>query len=769
MLVKKPERPQRYDGDVSADERGRARWRLFSDGARFLLFSERCAWAMQNAVGAVLPTLFVVVPELKFTGSCVAILFYGVSSQAFSIDRSVGGRLFGALLWTGAFFMGGVLAYGITSLAWLARGQGVVGVGTVPVSEQASLPTVSSTYYVLVMVLHIVCSFYMSRPRAMESDFMCTARGTLSHVYLSVITTMAVLLPLFGQEQYWAENVGAMMKAITITMAGAILGPVLVYVQSSHDNVRRRLSACMVDAGTFLTALASGGWGTGNLKLTVQDMIKQTALVEMDLMCCALEPPWPMLTSQIGADYRKYGRSVLQLQKLLGSANALSNCVVGDVDKDGEDGDDGIRGVVEQVAAGVATSLASMAACLSHMPLWERCSGDGLAWRPLGDEFWSRYTTLVAGGYDLWNNGLRVGACQGIVDVLEGAADVSIGGANRKSPLVSLAACEALILECSALESRIAEALEVGGGGEVVNWHSDRKSSIFGGAVSKIRDAIRSPYAVALLGNLAQATSYSTWVLQISRFWWTTVSLLSCRWMGRRAIKQLLGRRDIQFYLKFFFAVNGALVAIVLIEWLGYGDTDSAAMNASSMASFYGNWQPEYFLTATVICMQKTVEISVVKAFLRTAMIAVGGVLGYLTMLNATLAQNAYFIFFMALLFNGFFGLFSIYVGYCSRWSIADVTRTHSLRSSQPLLPGDGLPLFSVPHGVYMEWRRSMSIHGRVLPSRVRARVRRQGSEHVSRGRMGDDLEHPHRPDVYIRGRFRTRVEFLIARICPAR
>ncbi len=183
-------------------------------------FSERCAWAVQNAVGAILPALFVVVPALKFSGSCVAILFYGVSSQAFSIDRSVGGRVFGALLWTGAFFMGGVLAYGITSLAWLARGQGVVGVGTVPISEQASLPTVNAAYYVLVMVLHIVCSFYMSRPRAMEADFMCTARGTLSHVYLSVVTTMAVLLPLFGQEQYWAENIGAMMKAITITMGG---------------------------------------------------------------------------------------------------------------------------------------------------------------------------------------------------------------------------------------------------------------------------------------------------------------------------------------------------------------------------------------------------------------------------------------------------------------------------------------------------------------------------------------------------------------------
>ena len=561
---------------------------------------------MQNAAGAILPALFVVVPELRFTGSCVAILFYGVSSQAFSIDRSIGGRVFGALLWTGAFFMGGVLAYGITSLAWLARGEGVVGINTVALSERSSLPTVSAAYYVLIIVLHIVCSFYMSRPRAMEADFMCTARGTLSHVYLSVITTMAVLLPLFGQEQYWAENIGAMMKAITITMAGAIIGPVLVYVQSSHDNVRRRLSACMVDAGTVLTALASGGWVTGKREMTIQDLIKQTAMIEMDLMCCTLEPPWPMLTSQVGADYRKYGLSLLQLQKLLGSANALSNCVEVVVDMDDKDR---IRDVVEQVAAGVAASLASMALCLSRMPLWGRCSGDELAWRPMGGEFWARHRALVADGYDTYlsRNGMQSGACQGIVDVLEGEADTA--GANRKSPLVSLAACETLILECSALESRVAEALEVGEGvdalegGRTVNGSGGKHAGgerrdanaagFLGGTVSRVKAASRSPYVVALLGDVAQATSYSTWILQITRFSSTTVSLVSCRWMGLRAIKQLLGRRDIQFYLKFFFAVNGALVAIVLIEWLGYGNTDSAATNALSMADFYTNWQPE--------------------------------------------------------------------------------------------------------------------------------------------------------------------------------
>ena len=420
----------------------------------------------------------------------------------------------------------------------------------------------------------------------------CTARGTLSHVYLSVITTMAVLLPLFGQDRYWAENIGGMMKGITITMAGAILGPVLVYVQSSHDNVRRRMADCMMDVGAFLTAVASGGWIEGKKQLTIQDLIKQTALTEMDLMCCTLEPPLPMLTSQVGADFRKYGASLLQLQKLMGSANALTGCLV-----DSNDGD--IRTVVEQVTAGVATSLASMAVCLHHMPLFGPCSGNKLAWRPMGDEFWKRHETLVAEGYQTYlsRNGMEEGACQGIVDVLEGNIDTK--GAHPKSPLVSLASCETLIRECSTLEICVSQALgiEVGGverrGDGAKTSAGDDSHGIVRRTATRIQAARNHPYAFALVNDLAQATSYETWVLQITRFWWTTVSVVSCKWMNMSAIKRLLGRRDIQFYLKFFFAVNGALVAIVLIEWLGYGNTGSAVENASSMASFYSNWQPE--------------------------------------------------------------------------------------------------------------------------------------------------------------------------------
>ena len=348
-------------------------------------------------------------------------------------------------------------------------------------------------------------------------------------MYLSVITTMAVLMPLFGQELYWTQNIGSMMKAITITMAGAIIGPVLVFVQSSHDNVRRRLASCMVDTGVWLTAVASDRSGSGNggsngngkgngsdvKSITVQDVIKQTALIEADLMCCTLEPPWPMLTSQVGADFRLYGASLLQLQKLLGSANALSNCVpaatVGDLESE-------TRGVVEEVAAGVAASLAAMAVCLGHMPLGGPCSGNEVGWRPLGDAFWGEYLALVADGYRAYvsRNGLEDGACQGIMDVLKGHG---IKDHTSKSPLVSLASCESLVRECQALEQRVAKALDVVGSDDVGDEKDGKptaslsaslsaSASASTSASSRLRSTVNSPYVVALVNDLAQATSY---------------------------------------------------------------------------------------------------------------------------------------------------------------------------------------------------------------------------------------------------------------------
>jgi hypothetical protein len=63
--------------------------------------------------------LFMVVDKMNFSGACVGILFYGVSTQAFSIDRSCGGRNFGAILWSGGLLCGGIIAFA------LVRGQHV--------------------------------------------------------------------------------------------------------------------------------------------------------------------------------------------------------------------------------------------------------------------------------------------------------------------------------------------------------------------------------------------------------------------------------------------------------------------------------------------------------------------------------------------------------------------------------------------------------------------------------------------------------------------
>jgi hypothetical protein len=647
------------------------------------LVSERAAWAAQNAVGAILPTLFVVVPELRFSGSCVALLFYGVSSQAFSIDRSIGGRVFGALLWTGAFFFGGVLAYALTSLAWLARGSGVEGVlavevdilneistpersngtasngelgadsavenrdlvaayfkdgGQLPSTEKISnsssplieelidfnASTVNSAYYILVMVLHLVASFYMSRPRAMENDFFNKARGTLSHVYMSVITTMAVLMPLMGQELYWTQNIGGMLKGITITMAGAIIGPVAVYVQSSHDNVRRHLAGCMVDTGILLSRVASGGWDYAGKKHTPQDLIKQTVLAEGDLMCCSFEPPWPMLTSQVGADYRVYGRTLLQLQKLIGSVNAIS-CCLGDGSQARTD-EDPLLDIVKQCSVAVVTSLQKMAICLNDMPLKGPCSGNGLSWRPCGEKYWMGFEELLVAGFGSLRlkSDLQGGTCKEIQTILEGDRETKL----MTSTLTLLVATESLLEECISLEDWVAKALGIT---DISDCKGEMESKSYEsgiGWLKSLRDCMKSPYLVALLGDLKQATSYSTYVLQIARFWDTNSSIVRGKWANIESIRQLLYRRDVQFYLKFFFAVNGALIAIILVEWLGYGNTPSSITNATSMASWYFNWQPEYFLTATIICFQQTVEISVVKAILRCSMIALGGVLG---------------------------------------------------------------------------------------------------------------------------------------------
>lgn len=79
---------------------------------------------------------------------------------------------------------------------------------------------------------------------------------------------------------------------------------------------------------------------------------------------------------------------------------------------------------------------------------------------------------------------------------------------------------------------------------------------------------------------------------------------------------------------------------------------------------------------AVTICLTPTVNASIIKVLLRSGMIAFGGALGFATMLNGTLAQNAYFVFFIVMLVNGFFCSFSS-MGTTARYSLFLVIYTY--------------------------------------------------------------------------------------------
>ena len=78
---------------------------------------------------------------------------------------------------------------------------------------------------------------------------------------------------------------------------------------------------------------------------------------------------------------------------------------------------------------------------------------------------------------------------------------------------------------------------------------------------------------------------------------------------------------------------------------------------------------------AVTICLTPTVNASIIKVFLRSSMIAFGGALGFATMLDGTLAQNGYFVFFIVMLVNGFFCSFSS-LGNTARYSLFLVVYT---------------------------------------------------------------------------------------------
>ena len=641
------------------------------DTIRVIMFSEHTAWAVQNAVGAVLPLLFVVVQPMSFSGVCVGMLFYGIGSQAFSIDRTIGGRNFGAILWSGGFFFGGIVALAVVSLAWLARGSAQALAGySLPVQsslltadeeelvkgylsdasfsvipdtgkntlvpllekslEQFNSDVIDSAYWIIIMFAHVVISMWITRARTNETDFMNTARGTIGHVYMSVVMTLSAVMPSVGQDGFWTHVVGGMAKGVTVTLAGVMLAGTLVYVQSSHDALRASIGNAMLKTGKYLTAAASvlGASASASMEKRqpmtaemlqqfkrtqkaprVSDILKQTSLAEMSVMLCALEPPWPMLTSQWGADYRLYATLLKKLQLMLGSVNAIDFIAQQMIHEDKEKiecqvEEQRVMTAVSVVLGRVATVMADSAMVLNHMPLWGKCSGNEISWRPKSIKFWDDTMKELAESIYSSMGYLKECSCLAVEQSLKtDKFGFTFGG----SGFLLVTACESLVDECIEVQIATARALAITDA-ELYDFgkhaaipespkaaDSIQKSpwKIFTDRVLDVSELlITHPYTSSCVNLILSATSLYTWQLEISRFFLSCKQFVTGSWLGKDRIKQLLKDWNVQFYLKFFFSVNLSFIAVILIIWKRFGNSDSAIKNATNMATFYGNWQP---------------------------------------------------------------------------------------------------------------------------------------------------------------------------------
>lgn len=271
-----------------------------------LLQSERTAWAVQNAVGALFAALFSVVLDLQFTLACLVGVLYSASSLVLSIDRSVGGRLFGGTVFIGTVLGGASLGGGLVSLAWLARGTGsealidylpafLQNVPSQPTTERMKelfarltavplppalqelvdavvtyvsqdlyrlLPPISGAYWALLMVLAAVAFLPLAAARATR-DFRKGIIIAIVFVFLSSMFVFGSLMPTLGQSLFWSEVVIGYFKVALAAAAANVVAGVLVCVRSAHDDVRGSCAAIFrglgVRASRLGTAVSSAG------------------------------------------------------------------------------------------------------------------------------------------------------------------------------------------------------------------------------------------------------------------------------------------------------------------------------------------------------------------------------------------------------------------------------------------------------------------------------------------------------------------------------
>lgn len=531
---------------------------------------------------------------------------------------------------------------------------------------EEQVPPVDTAYWVLLIILYFVLSFPFAFSRGMVKSYMGLVLA-IATLFFSSQVVFGSLMPIFGQRLFWTQVTGGYCKVALINVGAMMIAGMIIFVRSAHDSVRQGLGSVMISCGKNLTEMASSAYvhvvgkdGDSDVKTLndnpyMDEVIRmaqpknrvkkgsvllqvETFNVESSLVSCLFEPPLPGLVSQPGQNRFKYELVLKGLKRII---SIISNLETSYADGTQESREilshDEFATSVNMTLASVAAILQRAAVVLQDMPVFKKCHGESLSWRPEKKDFYREIEANLTQVYEL----IRTSSL--------GYPRVPENLVKGSSALLTLTSCTSLLEEVEILEQLLCDALEIptDTDAKVTEEKIVQKKSV--------KDLIlMDSWAPSFVMHSCLLSGLLAWALMAQgmklTYDYSLGSLSKIPWRKKR---------EVHFALKYWIGMTLAVMGIILIFWLGKGDDQNPVQGYGNMADFFFNWQPVYFTITAAICTQMQVESSAGKAVLRTTMTFLGGFLGYLTMLNGSLAQNPYFLTCISCLVNGACGLLS--------------------------------------------------------------------------------------------------------------
>lgn len=561
----------------------------------------------------------------------------------------------------------------------------------------------TTAYWVLLIILYTIFSFPFAFCRGIvEPKFgLMLAIATL---FMGSQVVFGTLMPILGQRLFWTQVTAGYIKVSLVNLAAMVINGLFFFASSSHDRVRTKLGDVLVQTGKLLSVMGSritfiretcsdpyknqsrekallvdsaehwsrkmrkqamafadspeqdessqqfpeiGGTEAGSkMRLLGQySTIKNTLELQADVhsiegmvSVCLFEPPIPGVSSQWGAKPDAYKEVLASVRKVLSVVSCLEASYLEFSFDTGSTNTQDAKNCICGTLAAAAASMSSAASVLQDMPLGKKCYGNSLKWRPQSSEYWDDLRNKIEAAASGINLSLPVDEDLGEVD----DDGVPLKLVRYQSLFLAFIASGSLIDEVEQMEATLSIALDI------ASVSDADQNKVKPSLVDRLKG---NPYFPSVGIHCLLLSSAMVWGLIFSGF------KTSCAFIQSKG--GFWRNRQVQYGLKYWLSLSVTIMAIILVVWLGKGNTGQPIEDAESTLDFFLNWQPVYFSITAAICVQWQVESSAFRAVLRSSMTFLGGLFGYLTMLNGNLAQNPYFVISISCCFNGVCGFLS--------------------------------------------------------------------------------------------------------------